>query len=336
MRIVFFGTPSFTLPVLDALVEGASRGWHVVGVVTQPDRPVGRSATPQAPPVKLAAAERGIPVFQPERLLEGAGAGLLAELRPDVGVLFSYAQLLPRSMLRVPPAGILNVHPSLLPRYRGPSPVQAAILNSDEEAGVSLITLVAKMDAGPIVVQERVAIPERATAPELLEELAGVGARLVTASVDDWVAGRIEARPQDEELATYCPILTRADGRLDWTKSATELDRQVRALRPWPGTFTAWRGKQLKVLRAEPVALSTAVPPGTVLAAGGTWLAGVVPASPEGETRARVNSRDIVVATGNGCLAISEVQLEGGRAGSADAFARGHPSLFGSVLGPPA
>lgn len=336
MRVVFFGTPAFTLPVLDALVAGADRGWQVVGVVTQPDRPAGRSGKPQPPPVKLAALERGVPVFQPERLLDGIGAALLEGLRPDVGVLFSYAQLLPRSMLRVPRAGILNVHPSLLPRYRGPSPVQATILNGDAETGVSLIKLVAKMDAGPIVAQERVPMPPRATTPDLLQVLAGIGARLVATSLEDWVAGRIEARPQDEELATYCPILARADGWLDWTKTADELDRRVRALQPWPGTFTTWRGKQLKVVRAEPIAANVRAAPGAVVAAGGHWDSSAARDGDAGSLEAAVLARGVVVAAGSGCLAISELQLEGGRPLPADAFARGHPSLLGSLLGSPA
>jgi len=329
VRIVFFGTPAFTLPVLDALVAGADRGWQVVGVITQPDRPAGRSGAMRPPPVKRASQDRGIPVHQPEGLRDGAGASLLEELKPDVGVLFSYAQVLPRSMLRVPPAGILNVHPSLLPRYRGPSPVQAAILNGDEETGVSLIKLVAKMDAGPIVAQKRIAVPARATTPELLDRLAELGARLVAASLDAWVAGQMDARPQDEGLATYCPVLARADGLLDWTKSAADLDRRIRALQPWPGTFTTWRGKQLKVLRAEPLSEIAPAAPGTVVSAGGR---GAAPASLDGEA---TSTGDVVVSTGDGCLAISVLQLEGGRALPADDFARGHPALQGSLLGAP-
>lgn len=322
VRILFFGTPAFAAPVLHCLIDGAPRGWEVVGVVTQPDRPAGRSHVLKPPPIKEIALAAGVPVLQPERLRDDAAIGAIAALRPTVGLLFSYAQLLPRALLRLPPAGILNVHPSLLPRYRGPSPIQSALLQGDAETGVSLIKLVARMDAGPIVAQERLAVPERATAPELTETLAAIGAELVARYLDPWVAGALLPQPQSEAEATYCPLLTRESGRIDWTRSAVALDRQVRALLPWPAAFTTWRGRQLNVLQAHAIAWPASAPPGVVLRP--TFVS---------EAEPRADAIPLAVATGAGALCLDVVQLEGGRPMDAASFSRGQPALPGSRLG---
>jgi len=240
---------------------------------------------------------------------------LLKELRPDVGVLFAYAQLLPRTILRIPKAGVVNVHPSLLPRYRGPSPVQSAMLAGEAETGVSLMKITPRMDAGPIIAQERLPIGPRATAPELTATLARLGASLVEQHLEAWVAGEVLATRQDDRLATYCRLLTRDDGRLDWSQPAESLDRTVRALQPWPGTFTTWGGKVLKVMM-------TRVRDGNVIAPPGKVLTGLEP-----------GMGAIAVATGSGSLLLEQVQLEGGRPMDGASFLRGQPALVGSTLG---
>ena len=316
MRIAFMGTRDLAVPVLQALIGARNRGWQVVGVCTQPDRPAGRASAPQAPPVKMLALAAEIPVWQPETLRGDVAVRILRDWRPDVGVVASFAQLLPGRVLAVPPAGWLNVHPSLLPRHRGPSPVASAILAGDAEAGVTLIKLVRAMDAGPIVDQIHAPIGPMDTAGELLARLGRLGAERLVAVLDDWVAGRLQARPQDESHATYSRLLTREDGRLDWSLPAADLARRVRAFQPWPGTFTTWQGRRLAILEALASPDQPGRPPGTVLA-GQRGPAETV----------------VRIATGDGVLAVRQLQLEGRRALDAATFLRGQPGIFGVRLG---
>jgi methionyl-tRNA formyltransferase len=317
MRIIFFGTPAVALPVLETLLAHGPSGWEVVGVVTQPDRPAGRSGRPHPPPVKTFALAHGLSVLQPETMRDESAVHALSELEPDVGVLFSYAQMLPRAVLRVPRTGIVNVHPSLLPKYRGPSPIQSAMLAGETETGTSLIKLVPRLDAGPIIAQERVAIPARATAVDLSDALALVGARLVGRYLGAWVAGEIATVPQEEAAASSTRLLSRQDGHIDWSKSSESLDLQVRALQPWPGAFTTLKGKNLQIMAAHALATEHQARPGAVL----RWNA--------------IGTGAIAVAAGQGVLIVESVRLEGGKAMEASAFARGHPMAPGEVLGVP-
>ncbi len=316
MRIVFMGTRDIAEHVLGALLEAGRPDWQIVASFTQPDRPLGRSATLQPPPVKLLAQRAGVLVYQPESLRSPEVVHDLQRLSPDVGLVASYAQLLPRRVLAIPPAGWLNVHPSLLPRHRGPSPVTSAILAGDIETGVTIIKLVKAMDAGPIVDQVRTTIGPNESAGALTERLGSLGAERTVAVLDDWVAGKLVAVLQDDSAATYSTRLTREDGRLDWSRPAEELVRRVRAFHPWPGTFTTWEGRRLVVLSAAPIRQESGTAPGTVT---GLFDSGSGPV--------------ILVATGQGELAVSDLQIEGRRPLSATEFVRGQPALIGSVLG---
>lgn len=302
---VFMGTPRFALPSLRALTELA----RVQAVVTQPARPAGRGRRPRPSPVAREAERLGLPLLAPEKLGEARAA--LEALRPELVLLVAYGRWVPPWLLELPAHGALNVHPSLLPRYRGPAPIPFAILEGERVTGVTLMVMVAEMDAGPIVAQESTPIGPQETALELEERLAELAARLVRQALPRWLAGELQAAPQDEGQATVTRLLRKEDGRLDWSRPAEQLARQVRALAGWPGAFTRWEGRQLNVWRAE-------APPGQV---------GPAQAEP-----GRVLP-GLLVATGGGVLRLLEVQLEGRRRLSAAEFLRGHPGIVGARLG---
>lgn len=237
-RIVFMGTPAFALPSLEALLAA---GEQVVGVVTQPDRPVGRRPEPQPPPVKRLAVERGLPVIQPERLREPAARAQLAAWQPDLIVVVAFGQILPPDILALPRFGCLNVHASLLPQLRGAAPVAAAIATGLDTTGVTIMLMDEGLDTGPILAQAVEAIRPDDTTPTLAERLSHLGARLLVETIPRWVEGRIRPQPQDAARASYAPQLRRADGEVDWRRTAAELHRLWRAYQPWPGLYTWWR-----------------------------------------------------------------------------------------------
>lgn len=310
MRVVFLGTPAFSVPVLAALLDA---GYEVAGVFTQPDRPAGRGQRPTAPPAKQFAQERGLAVYQPASLRRDAQARQqLAALAPDVIIVAAYGLLVPPEVLGLPPLGCLNVHPSLLPRYRGASPVAAVILNGDPVTGVTIMKLDEGMDTGPIVAQRETPIGPDETADVLTARLFQMGAGLLLEVLPRWGRGEVEARPQDEARATVTQRLQREDGRIDWGQPADRIARQVRAYHPWPGTFTYWRGRLLKVLppvRAEPGIVAA---PGQVVALPGGGVG---------------------IGAGQGVLAVQQLQMEGRRALGAAEFLLGYPDFPGSVVG---
>ena len=310
-RAVFMGTPAFALPVLGALLD---RGAQVVGVFTQPDRPSGRGKQVNAPPAKRLAVERGLPVFQPDSLRGRQVQEELASLAPDVVVVAAYGLLLPARVLETPPLGCLNVHPSLLPRYRGPSPVAAAILNGDQSTGVTIMKLDSGMDTGPIIASRECPIGERDTAEDLTARLFEKGAELLVEVLPRWARGEVRATPQDDDLATLTSRLKKADGEIDWGHEAEQIARQVRAYRPWPGSHTRWRGKVLKVLEAttSPIEGRPASAPGVAVEATGGGLG---------------------ITTARGVLVVRRLQLEGRREAEASEFLRGNAEVVGSALG---
>ncbi|HEY0733559.1 MAG TPA: methionyl-tRNA formyltransferase [Herpetosiphonaceae bacterium] len=308
MRIVFLGTPSFAAIPLRALVES---GHEVVGVVTQPDRPAGRSKTPQAPPVKVAAVELGLPILQPPTLRDPEVVEQLRALRPDVGVVAAYGEILRKNVLEIPPLGYLNVHPSLLPLYRGPTPVAAAILAGDEITGVSIIRLIRAMDAGPIVAQATLTMPPAARAGSLTDELFEIGSQLLVGALPLYASGELQPQPQDESQASYCSLLRKEDGQIDWTKPALVIERAIRAYDPWPGAFTTWQGQPLKIRTARVDAdWNGAEEPGTIL-----------------------DRPTLHVATGSGALELVEIQPAGKRMMPAQEWLRGQRGLAGQRLG---
>ncbi len=308
VRLVFLGSPSFAVPSLETLLDA---GHEVALVVTQPDRPAGRGRRVAAPPVAQCARARGLPVWQTS-LLKGAEAeARLRAVRPDAMALAAFAALVPRNLLDLAPLGVLNVHPSLLPRWRGASPIQAALLAGDDVTGVTIIRLVAALDAGPILKQARVPIAPEDDYLTLEPRLAALGARLLLRALEGAARGEIEPRPQDDGQATYCQRIEPGDGRIDWSQPAEAIWRQVRAYRGWPQAHTTWEGRTLKVLRAAPVPGLDALP-------------GVVVSLPDGA---------LAVGTGAGGLRLDEVTPEGRRPQSGAALARGHPGIVGARLG---
>ena len=310
LRLVFMGTPEFAVPALGVLQDA---GHDVVGVYTQPDRRSGRGRRLTAPPVKEFAEGRGLPVFQPASLREDAEARQrIAELAPDAIIVAAYGLFLPEDTLAVPRLGCLNIHPSLLPRHRGPSPVATAILEGDEATGVTIMLLDEGMDTGPILAQREARIGADETCDRLTVRLFGMGASLLVETLEEWSAGRIAPTPQNDADATITRRLQRGDGRIDWNDTAESIARRVRAFTPWPGTFTTWEGRTLKILEAEPLDAPRDGPPGKVVG---------------------VNGSGVAVVAKRGVLRLVRVQMEGRRASGAADFSRGYADFIGSVLG---
>ncbi len=323
MRVVFFGSPDYALPTLRLLL--AAPDIEVVAVVTQPDRPRGRSGAAVPTPVGQLAREAGIETLTPERIRRDT-TERLAALRPDVGVLAASGHILPEHLLAAFPHGVLNVHASLLPRHRGASPVAAAILAGDAEAGASIMLVVKELDAGPVLGTVATPIGPFDTAGTLTERIAELGALRMLELLPRWVAGEVQAQPQDESLTTYAPRLTKQDGVLDWSQPATLLWRRVRAFAPWPLATTRYRGEPFTVHEAWPL---EADPGGAFDAVPGTVLAGDGVVSPIlGDRQARA-----LVACGEGALALLRVQRAGKRALDIEEYLRGDPALIGARLG---
>jgi methionyl-tRNA formyltransferase len=300
---IFLGSGSFAVPILEALLAAPEA--DIVAVVSAPDRAVGRKAVVTPVPVAARARELGLTLLQPDRIREASAAAALAELRPTVGVLADYGQIVPSSVLDLPERGILNVHPSLLPRHRGASPIPAAILAGDPETGVTLIRMDAGLDTGPIVAVTRWPLNGEETAPGLEARAAAAGAELVTATLGPWLRGEIVAHPQSTDGVTLTRPLRREDGRLDPARSPVELERQVRAFLPWPGTFVETDAGRIKVLRA------VAAPSEGGAAAPGTFAPGP----------------GLRLHTADGDLVLLEVQPAGGRPMTGEELVLGRPTL---------
>jgi methionyl-tRNA formyltransferase len=321
MAIVFLGTPAFSVPSLRRLVGD---GFPVAAVYTQPDRPAGRGRHVTPPATKLAALELGLPVHQPESLRDPAAIEELAALKPEVGVAVAYGQILPPEVLEIPTRGVLNVHPSLLPRLRGASPISAAILNGDSETGVSIIRMDPGMDSGPLLAQRSLPIDDSDTTGTLSERLAALAAGLLAETLPRWLAGEIDPQPQDDSLATKAPPLKKEHGRIDWTLPAIDIWRRVRAYNPWPGAQTSLDGEPIRIWQAWPLPAAADADPGAVLALSDEQRDALPPhADPEA----------FGVATGNGVLAVLSLQRAGRRPLPPGEFLRGAPNLIGKRLG---
>ena len=309
MRIIFMGSPFYATSVLEAVLD---LGHEVVAVYTQPDKPAGRGRISEPTLIKAFAMGKGLKVFQPVSLRRPEAQQEMAELEPEVVVVAAYGKLLPPEVLSIPRHGYLNVHPSLLPRLRGPSPVASAILQDEEPTGTTIILLDEGMDTGPILaareLRGRVAT---ATGQELTEDLFRLGAGLISEVLPRWVRDELQPNPQDNSLATLTRKLERADGEADWNLAAVELERMCRAYSPWPSLYTSWKGKMLKILSAT-----------VVETAGGQEPGLVAPWEPSGAG----------VVAGQGMLGILTLQLEGKRPVSPGEFLRGYPDFLGSML----
>ena len=318
MRIVFFGSPAESADSLDSLI---SAGHDIAAVYSQPDRRAGRGRTNTPTPVKTSGLGHGLSVFTPKGLRNNdEEVTRLTELHADVFVVVAYGRILPPEVLQIPSMGVVNIHPSLLPRYRGPSPVVTAILDGISETGVTIMLLDEGMDTGPVLAQSQ---PIRLLGTERGAELQGAlfkeGAKLLPEVLHGLQAGSITPQPQDDALATVTSLLERGDGEIDWSASAEQIDRMVRAYDPWPGTFTSWNGKGLKILE---VALVGGSPVGIEVSSR-LGAAGSV----------SVTEGRLIVATSHGLLEILRLQLEGRQAVPAADFLRGQSDIDDGVLG---
>ena len=266
MRIVFMGTPDFAVPSLEALVAA---GHEVCGVFCQPDKPVGRHQNKLQPPaVKVCAQSHNIPVFQPTKLRDGTALAQLKELGPELIVVAAYGRILPDDILALPPKGCINVHSSLLPKYRGAAPINWAVVNGDKETGVTIMYMATELDAGDIIDQVKTPIDPDENVEAVHDRLAQLGGELLVKVVADIAAGTAKRTPQDHSQATLAPMLSRALSPIDWSRSAKEIHNQVRGLTPWPATSTDILGDTIKVFAVEEPGIETKKAPGTVIAAG--------------------------------------------------------------------
>jgi methionyl-tRNA formyltransferase len=313
VRIVFLGSGAFAIPCFEELLDS---GHDVAALVTQPDRGKGRGKALAPPPLKPVAQARGVPILQPRRVREEEAQDALRRLAPELQVVVAFGQILPPSVIGIAPRGTVNVHASLLPKLRGAAPVQWAIANGDTTTGVSTMLIDEGLDTGPVLLQRESAIRPDETAADLEPRLARLGADVLAETVRGLADGLLKPTPQDHEQATLAPLLQKEDGRLDWARTARELDCRIRGFHPWPGSFTALSGRTLKVRRARPVentAGDTDEAPGTVVALG---------------------TEGLVVACGRRSrLLVVEVQPESRRAMDAAAFAAGARIRPGDRLG---
>lgn len=302
------GTPDFAVPALRALHDSR---FTVIEVVTQPDRPKGRGRKLQPPPVKTAAQGLGYPIFQPENPRTQAFADRLFEIRPDLFVVIAFGHILPQKLLDIPRLGAVNIHASLLPRYRGPAPIHWAVINRETESGITAMQMDTGMDTGDMLLKESLGITAEETTGSLHDRLAELGADVLIQTISKIETDDLHPVPQDERLATYAPPLQSRDGHIDWSKSAEDLDAFVRGMNPWPGAFTFWGKKRLKVFKGTPLSIDHADTPGTVL-----------PGFPD----------ELRVATGQGLLSLLELQGPSGKRLSIGDFLRGHPIPPGTRL----
>jgi methionyl-tRNA formyltransferase len=305
MRLVFLGTPEFAVPTLERI---AAAGHTVLEAVTQPDRPRGRGQHPAPPPAKEAALRLGISVYQPERIRRPEAVEHLRALSPDAMVVVGYGQIVPQSVIDIPPMGILNVHASLLPKYRGAGPIQWAIIRGETRTGVTIMRIDAGLDTGDMLLKVGTAIGPEENAIELGGRLAVLGADLLVEALDGLAAGTIVPEKQNDSQATHAPLLKKEDGLIDWSRPAAEIHDRIRGLQPWPGAYTALRGHTMHIWKAK------------------------VLTGPSGSPGCIVSVKPLVVACGSGVLELQAVQLEGRKRLAAAEFANGQRLKENEIL----
>jgi len=309
MKVVFMGTPDFAVGTLEAIIEA---GHEVLLVVTQPDKPKGRSGALQFPPVKECAVAHGIEVFQPTKIRLEENVEFLRKYEADIFVVAAFGQILPKSILDMPKYGCINVHASLLPKYRGAAPIQWAVINGDPVTGVTIQQMAIGVDTGDIIVAQKLAISEDETGGGLFDKLAVVGAEACLEAMEQIANGTATRTPQNHEEATHVSMISKEFGLIDWNKSAVEIERLIRGLNPWPSAYTKLDGKTFKIWKASVKKENTDAKPGCVC---------------------KVAKNSLEVQTGDGVLSLEEVQLEGKKRMEADAFLRGYQVEEGTLLG---
>jgi len=311
-KIAYLGTPEFAVPILEKLIQN---GYKPIAVFCAPDKPVGRKQILTPPPVKVIAQKYNIPVYQPADV-QNLKSSIL-NLKSDLTICAAYGLILPKEILDAPRYGCLNIHPSVLPKYRGPSPIQYAILNGDEKTGVTIIKMNEKIDAGPIIKNQRLNIKnQRYTTPELSEKLSEMGANLLLEILPDWITGKIKPTPQDESQATYTKIIKKEDGLLNWQKSAQEIERQIRAFTPWPGAYTRIMNNESRIMNLKITEAAVSKDdknkkPGEIFL---------------------TDDEKLAIRAGDGCLLLEKLQIEGGKPMTAQDFLRGHREIIGQIL----
>ena len=313
MRVIFMGTPEFAIPSLEYLVLNQ---YQVVAVYTRPDKPAGRGRSVVSPPLKRAALAWKLPVVQPVNLKSAEVVTQLVELHPDVIVVAAFGQILPLSVLDIPGCRCINIHPSLLPRFRGASPVASAILAGDEFTGVSIMLMDRGLDTGPVLARAQIPISAQETTGSLTAKLSLIAAQLLLEVLPRWSRGELTPQPQSEAEVTYSGSISKEDGELDWRLPAVDIWRRVRAFQPWPECYTGWQGRQLKIIEAVPLPAEKTPEVGQVVALTASL-----------EAKAAFG-----VSTGEGILGVLKVQLEGKRVMSAAEFLRGQRQFIGAIL----
>jgi methionyl-tRNA formyltransferase len=312
VNVVFMGTPDFAVPCIDRLI---GNGYSVVGVVTQPDRPVGRKRVMTPPPVKVAALNHGIPVLQPEKLRQPEALEQVIALQPDLIVTAAYGQILPESLLKIPKHGCINVHASLLPKFRGGAPIHRSIIEGEQETGVTIMYMVKALDAGDMISTVAVPIDIEDTVGTLHDKLSEAGSSLLIETLPGLLSGKMTAVPQNHDQATYAPNLSREDERIDWSHDAISIYNRIRGLNPWPVSFTTWQGEVMKVWWADFYETDSSLIsgiPGTVI---------------------HTDSDGIVVAAGRGTVTLKEIQPSGKKRMPVSDFIRGTSIQKGDRLG---
>jgi methionyl-tRNA formyltransferase len=309
MRLVFLGTPAFAVPSLEACLAA---GHEVAAVLTQPDRPRGRGQQPAFSPVKQAALRLGLAVHQPERVRRPEVVDLLAAIGARAMVVVGYGQIIPPSIIGLPPLGIVNVHASLLPKYRGAAPIQWAVANGETVTGVTTMKIDAGLDTGDILLARETVVGPDETAVELSERLAGMGARLLVETLAGLEAGTVAPRPQDSSQASLAPLLKKEDGAIDWSRPALEIHNRARGFQPWPGAYTSFRGQALNIWKTRVADETASAAPGTVVSA---------------------RRRMLVACGGRSCLELVELQLEGRKRMPAGDFLNGQRVNENEILG---
>ena len=313
LKIIFAGTPDFAVPALQALMADAD--FELAAVITQEDKPVGRKQTLTPPPVKVFALANNIPVWQPKKLKDMAED--ISKLSPDFIIVVAYGKLLPESILAIPKYGCVNIHASLLPRWRGAAVIQAPILAGDTETGITIMKMDKGLDTGPIIAQMKVNVLKNETAETLHDELSKLGAKMLPETLKAFAAGKMELKKQDKNLMTYAPELKKEDGKIDWSKPALEIERKIRAFTPWPGTHSVFNyessiiNKTIKIIEVENRLLPI-----------NEYKIGEI----------FVDDKKMAVQCGNGALIIKRLQLDGGKPLSAEEFWRGHADFIGTIL----
>ena len=322
MRIVFMGTPDFSVPALKALVEA---GHQVIAVVTQPDKPKGRGKEVQMTPVKIQAMEYGIPVYQPAKVREASFVEVLKGLEADVYVVIAFGQILPKAVLELPKYGCINIHASLLPKYRGAAPIQWCVIDGERETGITTMMMDVGLDTGDMLEKAVIPIEEKETGGSLHDKLSMAGGDLILSTLKKLEEGTLVRTPQTDEGTCYAKMLTKSLGDIDWNQGAVSIERLIRGLNPWPSAYTMWNGKTIKIWSAD---VTTGREAAAFLSESGLPSeTGITPG-----TVVCSDKHSLVVCTGDGLLSVRELQMEGKKRMDTPAFLRGYPIPEGDVF----